>query len=448
MATLPAIPPVPDQDRVLFLNVTSPTTTVNVPFPVYGAQEDIEVIVNFGVLDDADWTFTSASGTPLNLLPLPITDGVVTFTTPVVAGTIEIIGNYQPRQVIQPSAPGISRREFNQTTSSILSCLREVARALRITPNFVQTDTAGDGFYDAQQHLISNVADAVSQQDAVNLETLTAVLQGFVLSGGVSQLNNVALTGTGSQTVFSIAGLGTLSSIALSYLVTANGLLIDPSAYTINVAGATIAFATPPANGADIQVRLTGFARTLSNIATQAQAIAGVDNSTTMTPLRVAQAVAADLVAFLASTPAFTSAVAGLTASPGDNTTKLSTTAFVTAALVAAITAFLAASPTFTSAAKGVTASVGDNTTNLATTAFVNAEVPVAMAAAAVFSVGSYASASGLATSYAPGATAAGSALVCLNANSTTSQALTGTWRFMGSSQASSAFSQLWLRIA
>lgn len=444
MATLPAIPPVPDQDRVLFLNVTSPTTTVNVPFPVYGAQEDLQVIVNFDTLDDADWTFTSASGTPLNLLPLPITDGVVTFTTPVVAGTIEIIGNYQPRQVIQPSAPGISRREFNQTTSSILSCLREVARALRITPNFVQTDTAGDGFYDAQQHLISNVADAVSQQDAVNLETLTAVLQGFVLSGGVSQLNNVALTGTGSQTVFSIAALGTLSSIALSYLVTANGLLIDPNAYTISVAGATIAFATPPANGADIQVRLTGFARTLSNIATQAQAIAGVDNSTTMTPLRVAQAVAADLVAFLASTPAFTSAVAGLTASPGDNTTKLSTTAFVTAA----VTAFLSSNPAFSAGASGVTASVADNTTKLATTAFVQANVVPAIAAGTTaLAVGAYCNAD-TSTVVAPGGTLAGSSLTTFNSNSATSQTLTGTWRFMGSSQSASVVGQLWLRIA
>ena len=40
MATLPDVLTTPEQDRVIFLNVTSPTSVINVTFRVVGAQEE------------------------------------------------------------------------------------------------------------------------------------------------------------------------------------------------------------------------------------------------------------------------------------------------------------------------------------------------------------------------------------------------------------------------
>lgn len=339
MAVLPNVPPIPDANRVIFLTVTSPTSVIPVTFPVFGAQEDITVVVNYQILPASQWTFTSASGTALSILPLPITDGQVTLNTPVSAGTIEILGSWQARQVIQPTAPGISRREFNQTTSTLIAALREVALALSTTPQFVQTDALGDGFYNAQSHLISNIADAQSNQDAVNLETMNTALSTLISTGGISNLLSWSFAGTGALSVFSLATSGVIPTSALCYLVSVNGLIVDQSAYAINATAKTITFTSPPINGGDIQVRLTAFARAIANIASAAQAVAGTDNTTAMTPYDVALALANFQTVFLAATPAFTSAVTGLTAAPGDNTTKLSTTAYVTAAILAAMQA-------------------------------------------------------------------------------------------------------------
>ena len=75
------------------------------------------------------------------------------------------------------------------------------------------------------------------------------------------------------------------------------------------------------------------------------------------------------LKANLAS-PAFTGVPTSTTASAGNNTTQIATTAFVAA--LGALKANLA-SPTFTGDAKAVTATAGDNDTSVATTAFVTA---------------------------------------------------------------------------
>lgn len=69
----------------------------------------------------------------------------------------------------------------------------------------------------------------------------------------------------------------------------------------------------------------------------------------------------------------FGGAASGLTASPGDNSTKFSTTAYVIAALAAYAPL---ASPPFTGAPTAPTAAVGTNTTQIATTAFVQAARP------------------------------------------------------------------------
>jgi len=73
------------------------------------------------------------------------------------------------------------------------------------------------------------------------------------------------------------------------------------------------------------------------------------------------------------ASPTFTGTPAAPTASPGENTTQVATTAFVTTAdnLKANL-----ASPTFTGTPAAPTASVGTNTTQVATTAYVKTEIP------------------------------------------------------------------------
>ena len=339
MATLPNIPPIPDQDRYIFLAVTSSTSAVDVTFPVFGTQEDLTVLVNFEELPDTAWTFTSASGIALGLLPLPITDGVVTLNTPVGSGTIEIIGDWQARQVIQPTAPGIARREFNQTVSTLIASLREVQRALRSAMIFDQTDTAGDGFYNAASSLISNIADPVSAQDAVNLETLNAALTDIVSNGGGAMLTSWPFTGDGHTMQFSIPlADAVLSNAPLAYLVTVNGLVIDPSLYSINNTAQTISFTQAPINGGDIQVRMAAYTRAVSGISTTEQAIEGTDDTTYMSPLKVAQAVANDLTVFLSAAQTFGGTLSAPTAAPGTNNGEVATTAFVSAAVQSAVT--------------------------------------------------------------------------------------------------------------
>lgn len=131
MTTLPVIPPIVDAPRVDTVT-TTPTVALNsiaVSYPVFGAQEDLTVTVAGAVLATNLWTFTSSSGTALDLLPLPITDGVVTFTPPLnpaLATNVSVWGSWQPRQPIVPAAPGISRREFEQTVSTLIASNREL----------------------------------------------------------------------------------------------------------------------------------------------------------------------------------------------------------------------------------------------------------------------------------------------------------------------------------
>ncbi len=81
----------------------------------------------------------------------------------------------------------------------------------------------------------------------------------------------------------------------------------------------------------------------------------------------------------------------------------------------------------------------GDNSTNVATTAFVEAGVPTITAALAFGVPGSYAGASSGSAVIQPGSTVAGSTLLTYYSNTTTSGALSGTWRYMGSSNSNGA---------
>jgi hypothetical protein len=109
----------------------------------------------------------------------------------------------------------------------------------------------------------------------------------------------------------------------------------------------------------------------------------------------------------------FTDAVTGVTAAPGTNDTKFSTTAFVANALgsyatSAAVAATYApkASPTFTGTPAGPTATPGASTTQLATTAFVTG------------ALGNYMLTSEIVTNYAPKASPTLTGALTLNVSS------------------------------
>jgi len=88
--------------------------------------------------------------------------------------------------------------------------------------------------------------------------------------------------------------------------------------------------------------------------------------NTASNTITIVEADVSDLQAYsLIASPTFTGTPAAPTASAGDNTTKIATTAFVTASFAPK------ASPTLTGTAAAPTPSAGDSSTKIATTAFV-----------------------------------------------------------------------------
>ena len=134
MAVIPPVPPVANADRYMIITPASGQTvsTIAVSFPIYGDGQDLTVRVNGR--EFVGWTFSSASGKDIDFLPQPITDGVITFNSPVSAQKIEVIGSIKARQVVMPTSPGIGRREFNQTTGYIISALRESEFSIKNIP--------------------------------------------------------------------------------------------------------------------------------------------------------------------------------------------------------------------------------------------------------------------------------------------------------------------------
>lgn len=135
----------------------------------------------------------------------------------------------------------------------------------------------------------------------------------------------------------------------------------------------------------------------------------------------------------------FTNSPTVPTPSPGDNTTKAATTAFVTAALAAPLA--LAATST------AVTPAAADNSTLIATTAWVSANIGELNASVAALAIGSYCVAHTTLTT-AIGATIAGSSLTTYGSVTVGGTTPSGTWRCMGGTLSNSQDYILWLRIA
>ncbi len=269
MATLPDIPPILDVDRYILTNATSDITSIDVTFPVFGDGSDIQVRVAGLVLDPAKWTFTSRSGIPLNLLPLPISDGTITFD-PILAAsvgaplTIEILGAWHPRRTIQPTAPGITRREFNQALSTVIAGMREAQFGVRRALVFSQSDVEGNGLLDALGAVLRRLGDPVEGSDAVNLQTLQTYVDSIVVGGGNVSPRVWTATSDGVSNTIAIPGADIASS--LLYLVTLDGVVqagetdftiaLSPSPVLTFVGG-------PPPAGVVQRVVLLGYARTV-----------------------------------------------------------------------------------------------------------------------------------------------------------------------------------------
>jgi len=156
MTTLPGVPPVADADRYVKYTIGGLSTlSVAVPFPVYGDGTDLNVYADGNLVNVANWSLSSASGFPMASLSQPITDGLVNFFPAISPTTIEVYGAIHPRQLVMPTAPGIGRREFNQSIGYILSALREAWTSVKQTRNLpFGFDAAGPlaskSSYDAQ----------------------------------------------------------------------------------------------------------------------------------------------------------------------------------------------------------------------------------------------------------------------------------------------------------
>lgn len=123
--TIPPVPSIGDSDRYVAYTVVSSTSVFAVPFPVFGDGGDIQVWLN-GVQQIGTWVFSSASGSPLASLPEPITDGQVTLNVAITSGTLEIFGDWRPRQGILDTSPSLNRREYQQDLGQVVASLREM----------------------------------------------------------------------------------------------------------------------------------------------------------------------------------------------------------------------------------------------------------------------------------------------------------------------------------
>jgi len=202
----PPIPPIADADRVQTYNIISSTPQVQVNFPVFGDCTDLTVTIA-GVsypTSSGLWNCASASGFALNTLPLPITDMVVNFTPALTSGTLTIVGAWHPRNLTVPTAPGISRREYEQAVSTLIAAQRELFTsnaalfAAGVTPIGPALDTQ-----------FGSTQGSIFYRGATTWSLLTPGTVGQVLQTGGAAANPSWRTITGTGTVTNItAGTG------------------------------------------------------------------------------------------------------------------------------------------------------------------------------------------------------------------------------------------------
>ena len=233
MSAPPPVPPVPATDRYYATTLVTLADEIIVPFPVYGDAGDLIVRLDGEDLPTTDWGFYSASGA----LALPITDGRITFS-PSILGSVEIIGNWQPRQLAMSTAAGVGRREFNQVVGTLVSSLREMARALRSSVSTIlQPNNSGP--------IANRPAAGSVAKGYVYLQTDDASHRVvFWVSDGVSTWSELVATGPkGNKGDRGDDGLDGSSTGTLRNRLTNPSFLINTREYVSGAAGSAGAYA-------------------------------------------------------------------------------------------------------------------------------------------------------------------------------------------------------------
>jgi hypothetical protein len=129
----PAVPALPDSERRTAYSISTSTCACAVNMALYGTGNDvdswIQVWVNGVRKLSTDptygWGLTSPTGS-LSTIPRPITDAILTFTSPQTA-TIQIVGAERPRQLSQfQENRGVAARDLNQRFTEDRAITREL----------------------------------------------------------------------------------------------------------------------------------------------------------------------------------------------------------------------------------------------------------------------------------------------------------------------------------
>jgi hypothetical protein len=188
--------------------------------------------------------------------------GSVTLTTPIGAGesiTLErIVLAVQPLRL--PATGAFDPRSIEVALDLLTMMIQQgqgsVLRALVLCAS----DVDGSGSYRANQNRIQDLGDAKSAQDAVNVRTMEAWLQGASVGTPTQEPPFWEIEGNGEFT-YPLAG-ATLT-LAEAYLVYLDGVRQPPSSYIVSVDLQTINFDTQVLSGVNILVHCIGYARPL-----------------------------------------------------------------------------------------------------------------------------------------------------------------------------------------
>lgn len=195
----PPIPPNADANRIQSYTFGSSTSQVGVGFPVYGDCTDLLIIiagVTAPYLPGGLWDCASTSGTPLSLLPLPITDMVVNFTPPLTTGALTITGAWHARNLTVPTAPGITRREYQQTVGALIAGQRELSGNLTTSLSF-QSPSFGGTANAANIAFVGSLTNKAGSFSLVDLYTAPPA-NGFFTAGGGAEFKKADITGSSS----------------------------------------------------------------------------------------------------------------------------------------------------------------------------------------------------------------------------------------------------------
>lgn len=189
---LPAVPAIPDAERVTFYTPTTATTFVDVDFPIYGAA-DLQVWVN-GVERTTAWSYASRSGAAY-----PYSDGRVTFAVPLptIGDEVVIVGARRPLTEDNFVEGGSTARQRQIAHHRHELTLREIfdqlARTARVPPGEYMTVLAPAGtrankyaIFDADGDLTHGGAPAVSVGEIAYFDTYASAAATNITGAGTT----------------------------------------------------------------------------------------------------------------------------------------------------------------------------------------------------------------------------------------------------------------------